>query len=189
MRHARERIRHLCASCSSSPFSVPPRTRPACARGGGARSLARSLDCARAVWRWRWRWRWRWVTPCVMRVRVTHNVRHTRIHMSSMCIARVMAVFRSPRARSIGTRAWRRRRRSLARSPDRAHAVWRWRWRWRWRSVTPRVHASRTLHDPCATRARACIIYVRRVRHHRFPPPPAHDRHARVAAALARSLA
>ena len=78
---------------------------------------------------------------------------------------------------------------ALARSLDRAHAVWRWRWRWRWRSVTPRVHASRTLHGPCVTRARTCVIYVRRVCHHRFPSPPAHDRHARVAAALARSLA
>jgi len=134
-----------------------------------------------------WWWRSRSVTLRV--TRATHNVRHARIHMSSMCVARVMVVFRPPRARSIGTRAWRRRRRSLARSLDRAHAVWRWRWRWRWRSVTPRVHASRTLHGPCVTRARTCVIYVRRVCHHRFPSPPAHDRHARVAAALARSLA
>jgi len=43
----RARTRHLCASCSSSPFFVPPRTRPACARGGGARSLARLIARAR----------------------------------------------------------------------------------------------------------------------------------------------
>ena len=134
-----------------------------------------------------WWWRSRSVTLRV--TRVTHTVRHACVHVSTIYVARVMAVFRPPRARSIGTRAWRRRRRSLARSLDCVHAVWRWRWQWRWRSVPPRVHASRTLRDSCVTRVRECVIYVRRVRHHRFPFLPAHDRHARVAAALARSLA
>ena len=60
---------------------------------------------------------------------------------------------RPPRARP--ARALRRRRRSLARSLDRARAVWRW--RWRWRSVTPRV--------TCTTRrarARAHHYYASR---------------------------
>ena len=60
---------------------------------------------------------------------------------------------RPPRARP--ARALRRRRRSLARSLDRARAVWRW--RWRWRSVTPRV--------TCTTRrarARARHYYASR---------------------------
>ena len=64
----------ITASRASSPFSVPPRARPARARccGGGARSLART----RAVWRWRWRWRS--VTPRT--TRVTRVIR-ARVHV------------------------------------------------------------------------------------------------------------
>ena len=85
-----------------------------------------------------------------------------------------------------GTRVWQRRWRSLALSRSRARGV-AWRWRLRWRSVVPRM--------TCVTRA--ARLSLSRARHHRascasspFSVPPAHDRHARVAAAaaLARSL-
>ena len=70
-RHARARERHHRASRASSPFFVPP-VHDRHARAAAAAALARSLDCARAVWRWRW---WlRSVTPHV--TRVTRDARH-----------------------------------------------------------------------------------------------------------------
>ena len=50
-RHARARERHHRASRASSPFFVPP-VHDRHARAAAAAALARSLDCARAVWRW-----------------------------------------------------------------------------------------------------------------------------------------
>ena len=76
---------------------------------------------------------------------------------------------------------------ALARSLDQAHAVWRWGWRcrWRWRSVTPRVThitcAARHARTPMSSPRVARVITV-------LCSPPAHDRHACVAEALAWSL-
>jgi len=50
-RHARMRVRHHRASRASSPFSAPT-VHDRHARAVAAAALARSLDCARAVWRW-----------------------------------------------------------------------------------------------------------------------------------------
>ena len=50
-RHARARERHHRASRASSPFFVPP-VHDRHARAAAAAALARSLDCARGVWRW-----------------------------------------------------------------------------------------------------------------------------------------
>ena len=113
-----------------------PRARPARVRGvgGGARSL---LDFVRAVWRCgRWRWRWRWRSGTTRVTRIT-RASHARILSSSMCVARVITVFRSPPTHDRHARV--AAAAALALTFDRAHAVWRWRWRWRWRSVTTRV--------------------------------------------------
>ena len=50
-RVTRARERHRRASRASSPFFVPP-VHDRHARAAAAAALARSLDCARAVWRW-----------------------------------------------------------------------------------------------------------------------------------------
>ena len=50
-RVTRARERHHRASRASSPFFVPP-VHDRHARAAAAAALARSLDCARAVWRW-----------------------------------------------------------------------------------------------------------------------------------------
>ena len=183
---------HASSMCIVFVITVPfpPRTRPACARGGGARSLARSLDCARAVWRWRWRWRW--VTPCVMRVRVTH----IRV-MRSVCHARARARHHRAscesstcpfRPRAIGTRMLRRRRRSLARSIARTRC-----------GVGDgdgdrgggggggRSHrAPRAVY---ATRTHARVITAHGARHQRFPSPCAIGTRALRCGGGARSLA
>jgi hypothetical protein len=64
-------VSRACAASSPRVINVSLPSSPSRAIGTHAlrrrwRSLPRSI--ARAVWRWRWRW----VTPCVMRVRVTH---------------------------------------------------------------------------------------------------------------------
>ena len=125
----------ITASRASSPFSVPP-AHDRHARAAAAAALARSLDRAHAVWRWRWRLRS--VTSRVTRVtHVTRVARHVRAREHHHRFARVITVFRRPRARSARARCCGGGARSIARSLDRAHAVWRW--RWRWRSVIPLV--------------------------------------------------
>ena len=171
-RHARARAHHHRFARVITVFR-PPRARPARARccGGGARSIARSLDRAHAVWRWRWRWRS--VTSRVTRVtHVTRVARHARARAHHHRFARVITVFRPPRARPARARCCGGGARSIARSLDRAHAVWRW--RWRWRSVIPRVTRVTREH----------VITAHRARHHR--PLPRCQPCAR--AAFARSL-
>ena len=152
----------------------PARTR---ARAAAA-ALARSLDCAHAVWRWRWRWRS--VTSCATRVthvtRVAHHARRSsraRTRTSSPLRTRHYR-FRPPRVRPARARCCGGGARSIARSLDRAHTVWRW--RWRWRSVTP--------HATCVTRART--------RHHRASrassPPPSPMLTMRARGVRSRSL-
>ena len=139
------------------PFPPAARTR---ARAAAA-ALARSLDRAHAVWRWRW---WRWRSVISHATRVTHVkcvARHARARAHHHRFARVITVFRSLRARRPArARCCGGGARSIARSLDRAHAVWRWRW-WRWRSVTS--HATHVTHvTRVARHARA------RAHHHRF---------------------
>ena len=96
-RHARARARHHRASHASSPFLFPHApTRVRCDGGG-----ARSLDSARGVWRLRWRWR-------AVEGAGGYIARHARYarrasracaRTSSPRIARVITVFRPPRAR------------------------------------------------------------------------------------------
>ena len=160
--------------------SRPPHDRHARCGGGGARSLS----IARAVWRWRWRW----VTPCVMRVCVTH------IHITRfVCHARARARHHRVscasstcpfRPRAIGTRVLRLRRRSLARSIVRTRC-----------GVGDgdggsgagggRLH--RVPRAMYVTRARARVITAHGARHQRFPSP--RDRHACAAVWCRRSLA
>ena len=134
---------------------------PMRARGssGGAVSFARLLARAEAEGWDRGR---RSVTSRVTRVKhVTRVARHARARAYHHCFARVITVFRPPRARPARARCCGGGARSLARSLDRAHAVWRW--RWRWRSVTPRVTLS--------TRVRVHVIAAHHARHHNPPSP------------------
>ena len=174
-RHARARARHHRASRASSPFLFPHAPTRARCDGGGARSL----DSARGVWRLRWRWR-------AVEVAGGYIARHARYarrasractRTSSPRIARVITVFRPPRARPARARA--AAAAALARSLARAEAE----------AVGLGVAFSYTARHARHARARE--------RHHRasrasspFFVPPVHDRHARAAAAaaLARSL-
>ena len=112
---------------------------------------------------------WRSVTSRVTRIKhVTCAARHARARAYHHRFARVITVFRPPRARPARARCCGGGARSLAR----ARAVWRW--RWRWRSVTSRVMRARH-----ARHARACV------RHHRAsrassPPPFPDVTHARA---------
>ncbi len=116
------------------------RAKPTHARA--LRRRRRSLDRARGVWRLRWRRRA--VTSPV--TRVTRAARHARVRVRHHRASRASSPFSVPPAHDRHARA--AAAAALARSLDRAHAVWRW--RWRWRSVTPRAtHAARH------TRARA----------------------------------
>ena len=162
--------------------SRSPHDRHARCGGGGARSLS----IARAVWRWRWRW----VTPCVMRVRVTHIhitrfVCHARVctcHHRASCASSTCPF----RPRAIGTRVLRRRRRSLARSIVRTRY-----------GVGDgdggggggggRLHrAARAMY---VTRAHARVITAHGTRHQRFPSPRAIGTRALRCGGSARSLA
>ena len=96
-RHARARARHHRASHASSPFLFPHAPTHVRCDGGGARSL----DSARGVWRLRWRWR-------AVEGAGGYIARHARYarrasracaRTSSPRIARVITVFRPPRAR------------------------------------------------------------------------------------------
>ena len=113
-RHAFTHMRHHRASRASSPVPFPPLARAAAA------ALAGSPDCAHAVWRWRWRWRS--VTSRATRVtHVTRVDRHARARAHHHRFARVISVFRSPRARPARARCCGGGARSIARS--RAHGV------------------------------------------------------------------
>ena len=110
----------------------PPRTTGTRALRRRRRSLASSR--AHAVWRWRWRSKCRSIVPCAMHA--TRAAHHTRVRALHHRASRVSPPFPvPPHDRHIRAAA----AAVLARSLDRAHAVWRWRWRWRWRSETPRV--------------------------------------------------
>ena len=152
----------ITASRASSPFSVPP-AHDRYARAAAAAALARSRD--RSIAR----------TRCGV-----GGGGGVRLHRASRARMRTSSPISVP-PRTTGTRAlWRRSLdRSIARSLDRAHAVWRW--RWRWRSLKPRVTYAR--HARRASRARMRTSSP-------MSAPPAHNRHARAAAAaaLARSL-
>ena len=134
--------------------SIPPaRT---CARAAAAALARSSPDRAHAVWRWRWRWR----SVTSRATRVTHATRvdrHARARAHHHRFARVISVFRSPRARPARARCCGGGARLIARSLDRAHTEWRW--RWRWRSVISRVMR--------VTHTRTHAITAHRARHHR----------------------
>ena len=144
------------------------RARPAHARGGfgGARSLVRSRAHAHAVWRWRWGWRWRSVTTRV--TRITRAARHTHVFIRHQCASRESSPVSAP-PRTTGTRAWRRRRRSLvARFRARGVAMWAM-------EVALAVavgYDARHAHHARLTCAHSFVINVRRASHHRFPFPP-----------------
>ena len=172
-RHARaSRASRMCA-CTSSPriarvITAPlPRCHP-CARAAAAAALSRLLARSRARRRRRWGWGRRSVTSRVTRAKhVTRVARHARARAYHHRFARVITVFRPPRARPARARCCGGGARSLAR----ARAVWRW--RWRWRSVTPRI-----------TRVTR-VTRVTRARHHRAsrassPPPFPDVTHARA---------
>ena len=89
--------------------------------------------------------------------------RHARARAYHHRFARVITVFRPPRARPARARCSGGGARSLAR----ARAVWRW--RWRWRSVTSRV--TRARH---ARHARACTSSPRIARVITAPLPRCH---------------
>ena len=160
------------------------RARPAHARGGfgGARPLVRSRAHAHAVWRWRWGWRWRSVTTRV--TRITRAARHTHVFICHQCASRESSPVSAP-PRTTGTRAWRRRRRSLvARFRARGVAMWAMEVALAAGSGTTRVtRITRALHARILSSS-MCVARVITV----FRPPPAHDRHARVAAAAALAL-
>ena len=164
-RHARASRTSRARACTSSPriarvITAPlPRCHP-CARAAAAAALSRLLARSRARRRRRWGWGRRSVTSRVTRVKhVTRVARHARARAYHHRFARVITVFRPPRARPARARCCGGGARSLAR----ARAVWRWRWRWRWRSVTPRITR--------VTRARVYVITAHRARHHRPPSP------------------
>ena len=171
--HAARHARHARA-CTSSPriarvITAPlPRCHP-CARAAAAAAPSRLLACSRARRRRRWGWGRRSVTSRVTRVKhVTRVARHARARAYHHRFARVITVFRPPRARPARARA--AAAAALARSLDRAHAAWRW--RWRWRSGTPRI-------------TRVTRVTRARVRHHRAsrassPPPFPDVTHARA---------
>ena len=149
--------------------SIPPaRTR---ARAAAA-ALARSLDRAHAVWRWRWRWRS--VTSRATRVtHVTRVARHARARAHHHRFARVITVFRPPRARPARARCCGGGARS---SLDRSIA--------RTRCGVGDGGGGRLHRASRASRARAHVITAHRARHHR--PLPRCQPCAR--AAFARSL-
>ena len=144
------------------------RARPAHARGGFgcARLLVRSRAHAHAVWRWRGGWRWRSVTTRV--TRITRAARHTHVFIRHQCASRESSPVSAP-PRTTGTRAWRRRRRSLvARFPargaeERAMEGAR---------AAARAYDARHAHHARLTCAHFFVINVRRASHHRFPFPP-----------------
>ena len=163
-RHARASRTSRARACTSSPriarvITAPlPRCHP-CARAAAAAALSRLLARSRARRRRRWGWGRRSVTSRVTRVKhVTRVARHARARAYHHRFARVITVFRPPRARPARARCCGGGARSLAR----ARAV-AWRWRWRWRSVTPRITR--------VTRARVYVITAHRARHHRPPSP------------------
>ena len=166
-RVTRARARHRRASRASSPPPFPGRH--PYARAAAAAALSRLLACSRARRRRRWGWGRRSVTSRVTRIKhVTCAARHARVRAYHHRFARVITVFRPPRARPARARCCGGGARSLAR----ARAVWRW--RWRWRSVTSRVMRARH-----ARHARA------RARHRRAsrassPPPFPDVTHARA---------
>ena len=160
-------------------FPSPPRTTGTRALLRRRRSLARR---ARAVWRWRWRWRS--VTSRVMRAR---HARHARARARHRRASRASSP--PPLPDVTHARARQRRRRCLVCSLARARGgggggV----------GGGGRLHrASRVTNTSRAslvTRAHAHIITASRASSP-FSVPPAHDRHARAAAAavLARSRA
>ena len=165
-RHARASRASRARACTSSPriarvITAPlPRCHP-CARAAAAAALSRLLARSRARRRRRWGWGRRSVTSRVTRVKhVTRVARHARARAYHHRFARVITVFRPPRARPARARCCGGGARSLAR----ARAVWRW--RWRWRSVTPRITRVTRV-----TRARVHVITAHRARHHRPPSP------------------
>ena len=153
-------------ACTSSPriarvITAPLPRRHPYARAAAAAALSRLLACSRARRRRRWGWGRRSVTSRVTRVKhVTCVARHARARAYHHRFARVITVFRPPRARPARARCCGGGARSLAR----ARAVWRW--RWRWRSVTPRITRVTRV-----TRARVHVITAHRARHHRPPSP------------------
>ena len=129
-RHARyaRRASRACMRTSSPRIArvitAPlPRCHP-CARAAAAAALSRLLACSRARRRRRWGWGRRSVTSRVTRVKhVTRVARHARARAYHHRFARVITVFRPPRARPARARCCGGGARSLARSRARGVAL------------------------------------------------------------------
>ena len=141
------------------------------------RLLSRLLACSRARRRRRWGWGRRSVTSRVTRVKhATRVARHARARAYHHRFARVITVFRPPRARPARARCCGGGARSLARS--RARGV----------ALAVEVAFSYTArHARHASRARVHVITAHRARHHRSSSPHAPTR-ARCDGGGARSL-
>ena len=113
--HARVRVRHHRASRASSPFSVPP-AHDRHARAAAAAALARSLARAEAE-------AVGLGVAFSYTARHARHARHARACTSSPRIARVIAVFRPPRARPARARCSGGGARSLPRLRARGVAV------------------------------------------------------------------
>ena len=137
--------------------SLPPARTHAYAAAEAA--LARSLDCARAVWRETPSWvPFGAAPPQVTRLTPPDNPLQT----APFLIAR----YDDARAKPTHARALRRRRRSLARSIARAVCGG-------CGGGGGRLHRpSRALRAPRVTRVYAYVITAHRARHRRFPFPP-----------------
>ena len=176
-RHTHHALRasraRTCASSTGDTRAItvpsPPRAH-ACAEAEAA--LARSLDCARAVWRETPSWVPFGAAPLKSPDSPPPTILSKPPRSSS---PGTTMLGQSPLTRThcgIAAAA------ALARSLDRARSLWRW----RQRSVTPPVtrvtratrHAHTNVHHHRASRASSP-----------FSVPPVHDRHARAAAAAA----
>ena len=160
---------HVIAAHRARHHRPPSPTSPIRARGSGggavsfarllARAEAEAVGLGEAVG---------YIARHACQTRHARRSSRARTRIRHHRFARVITVFRPPRARPARARCCGGGARSLAR----ARAVWRW--RWRWRSVTSRVMRARH-----ARHARA------RARHHRAsrassPPPFPDVTHARA---------
>ena len=134
---------------------LPPARTHACAAAEAV--LARSLKCARVVWRETPPWvPFGAAPPQVTRLTPLDNPLQT--------VPFLIARYDDAWAKSTHARALRLRRRSLARSIGRARCGG---------GGSVRLHRpSRALCAPRAKRVNAYVITAHRARHHRFPSPP-----------------
>ena len=181
-RHARH-----ARACTSSPriarvITAPLPRRHPYARAAAAAALSRLLACSRARRRRRWGWGRRSVTSRVTRVKhVTCVARHARARAYHHRFARVITVFRPPRARPARARCCGGGARSLARSLARVRCGV---------GGGGGVQLHRASRASRASRARACTSSPRIARVITAPLPRCHPcARAAAVAALSRLLA